>query len=102
MIKLLWPSILLFGVVSFVFAGLIPAAPQGATLMRPSLPIVNGALFYKGRFALDNAALRAGAMYWAAAHFTMLRFQERQISRRAARSLLPIPTLQPVRANLFG
>jgi hypothetical protein len=69
MTKHLWPSILLFGVVSFVFAGANPATSQGATPLRPSLPIVNGALFTAGPVRVDNAhcgwsyVLGGGAFY---------------------------------------
>ena len=71
MIKLIWPSILLFGVVSFVFAGLIPAAPQDAKPGGVMLPTVNGAPFTSGPVTVDNAhcgwnyVLGGGAFYAA-------------------------------------
>ena len=71
MIKQLWPSTLLFGVVSFVLAGAIPAMPQNAAAPRTSLPIVNGAPFASGPVLVDNAhcgwnyVLGGGAFYAA-------------------------------------
>jgi hypothetical protein len=55
MIKQLWPSILLFGAVSFAFAGAIPAVPQDVATTRTSLPIVNGVPFTSGPVRVDNA-----------------------------------------------
>lgn len=71
MIKQLWPPILLFGVVSFAFAGAIPATPQGVATTHTSLPIVNGVPFTSGPVRVDNEhcgrnyALGGGAFYAA-------------------------------------
>jgi hypothetical protein len=71
MIKQLSPSALLFAVVSFVFAGTIPATSQSVAAPRASLPIVNGVPFTAGPVVIDNAhcgstyALGGGAFYAA-------------------------------------
>jgi hypothetical protein len=71
MIKQLQPSILLFGVVSFCFAGTVSAAPQDTTSAGVMLPTVNGALFTSGPVTVDNAhcgwnyVLGGGAFYAA-------------------------------------
>ena len=71
MIKLLWPSILLFGAVSFVFAGLIPATPEATRPEGVLLPTVNGAPFTSGPVTVDSAhcgwnyVLGGGAFYTA-------------------------------------
>jgi hypothetical protein len=69
MIKQIWLSILLFGAVSFVFAGAIPAVPQDVATARTSLPIANGVPFTSGPVRVDNGhcgwnyALGGGAFY---------------------------------------
>jgi hypothetical protein len=72
MIKQPWPSILLFGVVSFVFASADPATPQSIAAPRTNLPIVNGVPFTSGPVRVDNThcgwnyALGGGTFYAAA------------------------------------
>jgi hypothetical protein len=71
MIKQLWPSTLLIGVVSFVLTGAIPAMPQRVATPRTRLPIVNGVPFTSGTVTVDSAhcgwnyALGGGSFYAA-------------------------------------
>ena len=72
MIKRVWGPVVFYFALSALFAGTIPAVPQGTAPERATLPTVNGAAFTSGPVIVDgthcgwNYVLGGGAFYTAA------------------------------------